>query len=241
MNPQLRGQTALVTGAGRGIGAAIARALAAHGAHVFLAARTEAQLGQVAQDIRASGGEATAVPADLTEQSSVEALFATLRDRAGRLEVLVNNAGIGLFGQVADFPVEDLDRMYQVNLRGTFLCSREALRMMAPAKRGYIINIASVVGIKGYPNQSGYTASKHAVMGFTKSLAVEAQEHGIRASAVLPGAVFTELIAAARPDLNPAELLRPEDVAGAVLYLLSLSESAAVDEIYIRRRKSSPF
>lgn len=241
MNPQLRGQTALVTGAGRGIGAAIARALAAHGAHVFLAARTEAQLGQVAQDIRASGGEATAVPADLTEQSSVEALFATLRDRAGRLEVLVNNAGIGLFGQVADFPVEDLDRMYQVNLRGTFLCSREALRMMAPAKRGYIINIASVVGIKGYPNQSGYTASKHAVMGFTKSLAVEAQEHGIRASAVLPGAVITELIAAARPDLNPAELLRPEDVAGAVLYLLSLSESAAVDEIYIRRRKSSPF
>jgi len=208
---------------------------------VFLAARSEAQLERVAQDIRASGGEATAVPADLTEQSSVEALFATLRDRAGRLEVLVNNAGIGIFGQVADFPVEDLDRMYQVNLRGMFLCCREAMRMMAPAGRGYIINIASVVGIKGYPNQSGYTASKHAVMGFTKSLAVEAQEHGIRASAVLPGAVFTELIAAARPDLNPAELLRPEDVAGAVLYLLSLSESAAVDEIYIRRRKSSPF
>jgi 3-oxoacyl-[acyl-carrier protein] reductase len=241
VQPELSGKTALVTGAGRGIGAEIARALGACGATVFLAARTRTDLEKVAQGIRARGGSASVTPADITDEAQVRSLFASIREAGGGLDILINNAGIGVYGRVAEFAAEDLDRMYQVNLRGLFLCCREAMRMMMPAKSGYIISIASVLGFKGYANQGGYTASKHGVMGLTKSLAVEAQEHGIRVSAVLPGAVYTELAGAARPDLDPSVLLHPDDVAGAVLYLLSLSDRAAVDEIYIRRRKSSPF
>ena len=113
--------------------------------------------------------------------------------------------------------------------------------MMAPAGRGTIVNISSVVGFKGYPNQAAYTATKHAVMGLTKSLAVEAQPQGIRVSAVLPGGVDTDLVRQARPDLDPAILLAPDDVAQAVMYLLSLSDRAAVDQIYLRRWSSKPF
>ena len=131
--------------------------------------------------------------------------------------------------------------MLNTNIRGTFLCCREALKLMLAAKRGYIINIASVVGFKGYPSQAAYTASKHAVMGLTKSLAAEVQGQGIRISAILPGGVDTQMATDARPDLNREELLQPEDIAQGVLYLLSLSERAAVDQIYIRRRNSTPF
>ena len=241
MQPDLSGQVAVVTGAGRGIGRAIARSLASAGARVALAARTEAEIQALADAITAAGGRALAVPTDLAEEASVRALFATVRDRCGRLDVLVNNAGVGRYGPLAEFPVADLDRVIAVNLRGTFLCCQEAMRMMVPAGRGYIINVSSVVGFKGYPNQAAYTATKHGVMGLTKSLAVEAQPHGIRTSAVLPGGVDTDLVRQARPDLDPSVLLAPQDVAQTVLYLLSLSERAAVDQVYIRRRASRPF
>ena len=241
MEKPLTGRVALVTGGGRGIGRAIGKALGAAGAHVVVTARTQAAIDAVAQEIVDAGGAAAAMAMDLADESSVRPVFAAVRERFGRLDVLVNNAGIGLYGPVKDVPLEDLDRMVGVNLRGTFLCCQEAMRIMAPQKSGYIINISSVVGFKGYPKQAGYTATKHAVMGLTKSLAVEAQEHGIRTSAILPGGVDTAMVREARPDLDPAILLQPEDVAQAVLYLLSLSDRAAVDEIYIRRRTSQPF
>ena len=115
------------------------------------------------------------------------------------------------------------------------------MKIMLPRKSGAIINIASVVGFKGYPNQAGYTASKHAVIGLTKALAVEAQEHGIRVSVINPGGVDTELLQRSRPDLDRRALMQPDDIAQAVAFLLSLSDRAAVDEIYIRRRTSKPF
>ena len=241
MEKPLTEKVALVTGGGRGIGRAIGKALGAAGARVVVTARTQAAIDAVAQEIVDAGGAAAAMAMDLADESSVRPVFAAVRERFGRLDVLVNNAGIGLYGPVKDVPLEDLDRMVGVNLRGTFLCCQEAMRIMAPQKSGYIINISSVVGFKGYPKQAGYTATKHAVMGLTKSLAVEAQEHGIRTSAILPGGVDTAMVREARPDLDPAILLQPEDVAQAVLYLLSLSDRAAVDEIYIRRRTSQPF
>lgn len=239
--PNLAGNVTLVTGAGRGIGRAIALALGAAGAHVVPAARTRTEIDQVAREIVDGGGAASAHAVDLADTQSVRALFAAVRETIGRLDVLVNNAGIGLYGQVKDFPVEDLDRVVAVNLRGTFLCCQEAMRMMAPQGSGYIINISSVVGFKGYPNQAAYTATKHAVMGLTKTLAAEARKDGVRVSAILPGGVDTAMVREARPDLDPSILLRPEDVAGAVLYLLSLSDRAAVDQIYIRRRSGQPF
>jgi len=241
MSVDLSGKVALVTGAGRGIGRSIALALAGAGARALLTARSAGELQGVAGEIRSRGGEAEFLAADLARPEGVEAVFGALKRTYGTLEVLVNNAGLGLSGPLMEFPTESLELLLAVNVKGLFLCCQQAMRLMVPARRGYIINISSVVGFKGYANQSAYAASKHAVMGITKSLAVEAQPHGIRVSAILPGAVDTGLMEALRPDLDKALLMKPQDVADAVMFLLSLSETAAVDEIYIRRRSSAPF
>lgn len=241
MSVDLSGKVALVTGAGRGIGRSIALALAGAGARTLLTARSAGELQGVAGEIRSRGGEAEFLAADLSRPEGVEAVFGALKRTYGTLEVLVNNAGLGLSGPLMEFPAESLELLLAVNVKGLFLCCQQAMRLMVPARRGYIINISSVVGFKGYANQAAYAASKHAVMGITKSLAVEAQPHGIRVSAILPGAVDTGLMEALRPDLDKALLMKPQDVADAVTFLLSLSETAAVDEIYIRRRSSAPF
>ena len=234
------GKLALVTGAGRGIGRSIAESLAQAGAHVILAARTADQLQSLAREITARGQKATAIATDIADESSVRQLFARIV-RIAPLDILINCAGIGRFGPLKDFSTEDFDTVLAVNLRGTFLCCREAMSVMTARKAGFIINISSVVGFKGYPDQAAYTASKHGVVGLTKSLAVEAQQHNIRVSLILPGGVDTDLVAQARPDLDRSVLMQPEDIAQAVMYLLSLSDRAHVDQIYIRRRSSSPF
>lgn len=237
----LQGQVAIVTGASRGIGKAISLAIARAGAQVVLVARAEKRLVEVQQEIERAGGHASIQTADLRSEDDIRWLFAYTQNAFGRLDVLVNNAGIGRFGPLADFATHDLDEVLMVNLRGTYLCCREAMKLMIPRRHGYIINISSVVGFKGYPSQSAYTAAKHGVMGITKSLAAEAQRHDIRVSAVLPGGVDTELATKARPDLDRAILLNPHDVAATVMFLLSLSDRASIDEIYIRRRTSTPF
>lgn len=241
MSRNLGGKVALVTGGGRGIGRAICVALGQAGATVVATARTAEQIEAAASEITGAGGKAVAIRADIAEENDICALFDRVKERFGRLDVLVNNAGMGLFGSVEEFSTAEFDQVVAVNLRGAFLCCRQAMRAMIPQGSGYIINISSVVGFKGYPNQAAYTAAKHGVMGLTKSLAVEAQKHGIRVSAVLPGGVDTDMVRAARPDLDPSVLMQPEDIAQTVMYLLSLSDRAAVDQVYIRRRGSQPF
>jgi len=152
-----------------------------------LTARDGDALEEVRRGIAGRGGKASWFAADLAQEKEVDALFARVEAEQGRLDVLVNNAGLGLFGPLADFATGDFDRLIAVNLKAVFLCCRQAMRLMAPRRQGYIINISSVVGFKGYPNQAAYTATKHGVLGITKSLAVEAQPHGIRVSAVLRG------------------------------------------------------
>ena len=241
MTPQLDGKVAVVTGAGRGIGRVIARTLAANGACVVAAARTGKEIDSLAGEITGAGGKALAVRTDVTDEASVEELFGVIDDKCGRVDVLINNAGMGVFSHIVDCSSEDFDRVMAVNAGGTFLCSREALKRMIPQKSGYIINISSILGIRAYVNQGAYTAAKHGVMGLTKTLALEGQPHGIRVSAILPGGVNTKMIRKSRPDLDASVLLEPDDIAGAVMYLLGLSEKASVDQIYIRRRDSAPF
>lgn len=242
MNPELSGKFALITGAGRGIGKAIALSLARHGAHVILTSRTQTELDRAAVKIQTAGGVATAIRADLSDESQLLDLFQQIQSRFGQLDILINNAALGIYAPIHEFRTEDLDLMLSVNVRATFLCCREALKLMLPKQSGYIINIASVTGFKGYPNQSVYSATKHAMMGLTKSLAAEYQKDNIRCSAVLPGGVDTEMIALARPDLDRSSLMHPDDVANTVLYLLSLpATNAAVDQIYIRRKAAAPF
>ncbi len=236
-----KNKVALVTGAGRGIGRGISLALAKSGIQVVLSSRSGSQLKRVQKEIRADGGLAFAIPADVRDPNSVKNLFQRIKRKFSRLDILINNAGLGLYGEIVTFPLKRLDAVLQTNLRGTFLCCQAALRIMIPQKNGYIVNISSVVGIKGYPRQSAYTASKHGIVGLTKSLAVEAQPFNIRVSVVHPGGVDTDMIRSARPDLDRKKLLQPEDIAQTVIFLLTLSDRAAIDEIYIRRRESQPF
>ena len=243
MNPLdgLKDQVALVTGASRGIGREISTALAGQGARVVLTARNEELLHKLENEIILSGGKAEAVRADISEDKDLTNLFKLVTEKYGKLDVLVNNAAVGTFGGLAEFPIDDFDKIIKVNLRGVFLCCQKALKLMMPAKSGYIINISSMSGFKAYKDQSAYAASKHGLMGITKSLASEVQEHGIRVSAILPGGVDTELIRQARPDLDASVLIKTEDIALTVLFLLSLSDRAMVDQIIIRRSASSPF
>jgi 3-oxoacyl-[acyl-carrier protein] reductase len=241
MHVNLSEQIALVTGASRGIGRSISIALADAGAHTNLCARNIEKLNEVKEEIENRGGSATVIAADLSDEIQTTSIFNTIGAQFGKLDILVNNAAIGLWGKLVEFALEDFDRVMNVNVRSVYLCCQQAMKLMIPAKKGFIINISSVVGFKGYPNQSAYTASKHAIMGLTKSLAVEAQEHNVCVSVILPGGVDTDFIGDARPDLDRSILILPQDIANTVLYLLSLSDRAMVDQVYIRRRTGSPF
>lgn len=238
---ELKGKVALVTGASQGIGRSISIGLAKEGVTVILAARNEKNLKEVSSAINDSGGKSVFFPTDLASESNIRDLFRFIKTEEGKLDILINNAAKVIAGRFTEFSTSDYDSLMAINLRSLFICCREAISMMLPRKSGFIINISSVVGFKGYPELTAYTASKHGVMGITKSLASEFQKDGICVSAILPGGVDTQLCTDARPDLDRSVLMPPEDILDTVLYILKLSDNAWVDEIYIRRRSSKPF
>jgi NAD(P)-dependent dehydrogenase (short-subunit alcohol dehydrogenase family) len=159
----------------------------------------------------------------------------------GRLDIVVNNAGIGIYGPLAEFSTEDWDRVMAVNARGAFLVCREAIPHLTKQISSFIVNISSVVGIKGYVHQAAYSASKHAVMGMTKALARELQADGVRVHAICPGGVDTEMAGQARPDLDRSVLISPDEVADVVLFLVTRSGNAVIDGVQIRRAASTPW
>lgn len=237
----LEGKVAIVTGSGRGIGRSIALALAAGGARVSLAARTESQINAVQSEIEEVGGQAAIFVADISREEDVVSLVRGTVERFGRLDILINNAAVGIFGPLAATTTEDWDQVMAVNARGPFMLCREAIPYLKEQDTSFVINITSVVGVKGYVNQAAYTASKHAVMGMTKVLAKEVQEDGIRVHAVCPGGVDTEMVGDARPDLDRSVLMRPEEIADIVLFLLTRKGNAVIDEIHVRRQASTPW
>ncbi len=238
---QLTEQVALVTGAGRGIGRSIALALAGEGARVALVARTEAQLHAVQAEIEARGGQALSLPADVSDEAAVKALVRATVQTFGRLDIVVNNAAIGVFGPLAETRADDWDRVMAVNVRGPFLLCREAIPYLKQQPRSFIINMNSVVGVKGYVNQALYGASKHALLGLTKVLAKEVQADGIRVHAICPGGVDTEFIGDARPDLDRSLLMQADEIADAVLFLVTRRGNAVIDEIHLHRAASTPW
>lgn len=236
----LRGQVALVTGAGRGIGRATAKRLAQEGCAVACVARTVEQIEAVVREIAAAGGQAVALPGDVADPESVRAFFAQARAQLGPIDLLVNNAGAFKVASVADTTLEDWDRIMAVNARGPFLCIKEVLPEMMARRSGVIINIASQAGLKHYPNQGAYCASKHALVGLTRTLADEMRAYHVRVAAICPGGVDTELVATARPDWQPDELMAPEDIAECVVWLAQLPPRAAVDVLPVRRWQTAP-
>lgn len=231
MNLDLKGRVAVVTGGGRGIGAATARLLALRGAKVIVSARTEEQLVEVVEGIRAAGGEAEAVPCDVSEGEQVADLFTATSECFGPVDILINNAGALSHGPLAALSRADWDRVLGVNLTGTFLCSQAALEYMVPRGAGVIVNVASVAGVTGVeklPGLVAYAASKGGVILFSEALAAELKGTGVRVVSVSPGAVDTEMLRSVAPEFA-SEAMAPE-VVGKVIAFLASDEGAGVTQ-----------
>lgn len=227
---QLTGQVAIVTGAARGIGRAIALALAQEGAAVVVNYRVQAEAAeQVVQAIRALGSDAVAVQADVTRPEDARALAAAALERWGRIDILVNNAGTALYRLLLDTSVEEWDAMMAVHLRGAFNCTQAVLPHMIRAGRGRIINISSIWGQVGAANEVAYSTAKAGLIGFTRALAKEVGRAGITVNAVAPGAIETDMLnglsaeerAQLAAEIPLSRLGQPEDAAAAVVFLAS--------------------
>ncbi len=223
----LAGRVAMVTGASRGIGAATAAALAGAGAHVILAARDRDALASVARGIAAAGGKATSVPTDVSKPGDVERLFAAAA-QAGGPAALVCAAGVLTSAPFAETTWDIWEETLGVNLTGSFLCCRAAFTAMRAAGQGRIVNIASLSGIyatEKFPGLAAYNVSKYGIVGLTEAIATEGRELGVSAICVSPGAVDTEMLARANPELRPG--LTPADVAELIVALLDGPLAAA--------------
>jgi NADP-dependent 3-hydroxy acid dehydrogenase YdfG len=231
MNDALSGKVALVTGAGRGIGRAIALAFAAEGAAVALAARSRADLAGVAAEIRERGGRALAVPTDVTQDGAVEALVEQALSDLGRLDVLVTSAGTASFGTVADSKPGDWDAMLTLNLRAVMVCCRAVLPAMLRQRSGTIINVGSIASKRALPGSAVYTATKTAVDAFSRVLAEELRPHGVRVGVLVAGAVDTPLWDTLGGSPPREKMLRPQDVARAALLMAALPPHASLEEL----------
>jgi 3-oxoacyl-[acyl-carrier protein] reductase len=227
--PRLEGRVSIVTGASRGIGRAIATTLAAEGAHVVLAARDAARLAQAVEEIRGEGGSVEAVALDVAERSSVEAAVASVVASHGRVDHLVNNAGVTRDNLLLRMKDEEWQQVLATNLTGAFLCTQAVLKPMLKQRYGRIVSVTSVVGLGGNAGQANYAASKAGIVGFTKSVAREVASRGITANAVAPGFVETDMTAAMSDKAREAVLGAipmgrvgsPQEIAAAVVFLLS--------------------
>ncbi|HOX36975.1 MAG TPA: SDR family oxidoreductase [Candidatus Brocadiia bacterium] len=239
---KLRDQVVLITGGGRGIGRAIAHRFAAEGAHLALAARTFSEVQKVVSEIR-SFSEFPAVPlqVDVAKLKDVHAMVRAVETELGPIDILVNNAGIAKFVSVNDTTLEDWDNIMGTNARGVFLCSKTVLRNMMNRKKGHIINIASQAAKRGYANQAAYCASKHAVLGFSKALALETRDYNIRVHVICPGGVDTDLVDLGRGPEELSKFMQPPEIAEVALFVATQEGNAMVDEIVVRRLDAPPW
>jgi 3-oxoacyl-[acyl-carrier protein] reductase len=229
----LKSQVAVVTGAGRGIGAAIARRLAALGASLVLCGRTRSHLQDVAAAISKTGGKSDVVECDVTDLRAVERAAARVQDSYGRAEILVNNAGIGGFGgPLHQLPPDQWEQILNTNLRGVYYAIRAFAPMMIEARCGHIVNVSSLAGKNALTNGAAYAASKWGLNGLTYSVAEELRTHNIRVSAVCPGSVDTDLSPHAGKDKG--KMLQPDDVAHAVEMLVTQAPQSFISEVLLR-------
>jgi 3-oxoacyl-[acyl-carrier protein] reductase len=228
-------QTALVTGATEGIGRATAFALGRAGYRVGVCARTEPRVRQLLEDLRGEGIEAAGTPADVSLPDQVAGLVDHVTRALGPIDVLVNNAGILIAKPFEELTLEEWDGTMSTNVRSLYLVTRSVLPPMRSRKQGSILNVASLAGRNGFAGGTAYAASKHAVLGFSRSLMLEVRKDNVRVIAICPGSVDTSLLRD-QPMLKPepSRILQPEDVAASILHALTLPDRALVSELDIR-------
>ncbi len=226
---ELENQIALVTGGGRGIGKTISETLASQGAQVYLGGTNLETAEETAKSIRDKGGKAFAICLDVSKREHIQNAFDLIVGEAGRLDILVNNAGITKDGLLVRMKEEDWDQVLEVNLKGAFLCSQLAVKQMMKQRSGNIVNISSIVGQAGNAGQANYTASKAALIGLTKTMALEAAPRGIRVNAIAPGFIETDMTGALNEKIREGlmgkiplgKLGSSQNVADGVLFLVS--------------------
>ena len=228
----LAGKVALITGASRGIGFAIARRLGRMGARVSICGRDQMKLDQSASSLRSEGIKTLAVQADVARGDQISSLVHRTQQEFGPIDILVNNAGIGLFGPFHEFGEADWNRVVDTNLKSVFLACRAVAPEMIRRQTGHIINISSLAGKNTFANGAIYCASKWGLMGLSGSMAEDLRAYGIRVSAICPGSVATEF--AGEGGKNPSKILQPDDIAHAVAALVTQAAGSFISEVHIR-------
>jgi 3-oxoacyl-[acyl-carrier protein] reductase len=229
----LKDKVAIVTGASKGIGKAIALTLARQGVALAISARTSDTLEQTAAEVRRNGVRCLAFTGDMSREDDIKRFVSRCIKEFGSLHILVNNAGFGHFKPAAELTTREWDDMFNLNVRGLFIATRECLPHLRKSGEAVIVNIASLAGKNAFVNGAGYAASKHAVLGFSRCLMLEERNNGIRVLAVCPGSVDTSF-SSDKSDAKRAKILRPEDVADSIVQMILLPQRAMISEIDIR-------
>lgn len=233
----MENKTCIITGAGGGIGSAIAEVLFSCGFNLVLMGRNEEKLRKTA-----NGRECLILPGDICNDSYIKESVEKANEVYGGIDILINNAGVAQSKSFEEISMEEYDMIMNTNTRAPYLMCQTALPYLKKSSAGTIINIASVTAHYGYPLQSVYAASKHALLGFSKALSKECYKEGVRVHVISPGAVFTDMVKIARPDLTGEGMVLPKDIAETVLYLIKMRTTASVaDEIEIHRETKEPF
>jgi len=230
---ELKGRVVLITGAGRGIGRALAHAFAAAGAKVALLGKTKKNLLEVQKELKDSGAATVVLAADVSDEGAVSRAVAAAEQQLGPVDVLVNNAGIFALAPVEKMDTVAFDRMLAVNLRGPFLMSRAVLPGMKSRERGHIVNISSTAGRRGFAGGGAYCASKFGLAGLTEAMRYEARASNVRVTCVYPSTVNTDLVKKSGMDLAPERAIQPEDVANAIVALVAMDDRAMTTALEI--------
>ena len=242
MERNISGKTAVITGAGSGIGKAIAKKLSLLGAEIILlGGRTRTKLENTKDEIIQSGGRCEYFCGDLTDPMTRDRGIAFTVEKFGKIDILINNAGSAMNQDFEAVSEAQFDEIMNLDFKAPFFLTQSILPFLKKSDYAMIINIASVVAHLGYPNQSVYSAAKHALIGFSKSLAREVYRDNIRIHVISPGGVYTDMVKLTRPDLSGESMILPEDIADTVAFLVQNRGNAVIDEIILHRVGKEPF